>query len=305
MKCTSNGARYVPCEARSQEKEKKSGLYSLYSLLFFRDPFHIRPISEQTPTSASRSFQDSPPVPQHVPMATSYRHLLPATTSSLPPTSPPSPKPRNQTKVACSACRKRKSKVKNPERLLARTTDHFPIQQCTGERPVCSVCENKRTECLYDTEANTTRVASLKRKYSAVTGQVENLNFLLNYLKQGSEAEAAELVRRIRASDDVDATIQLVRDGSLLLSPAFAERSSTSSTPATTTWVPQDGGSNPRRVPHHTKPEMHGRRIREDVNWTSSSSGVSGSTGRTSSTGSMLNNLGGSSAQVYGPLDAS
>lgn len=81
------------------------------------------------------------------------------------------------------------------------------------------MCERKRTQCIYDSEGDQRRTENLKRSNLVLTERVDDFKFLVDALRDGSDQEAAEVLRRIRASDNVVETVRFIKDSSLLLQP--------------------------------------------------------------------------------------
>lgn len=90
--------------------------------------------------------------------------------------------------VACWPCRKRKSK-------------------CSGERPSCSGCTRKGSECTYEHEEGLTRLGSLRYKLSEATVQAETLQYLFDQLRSRSDNEAACLLALLRMGVDVEVLV--------------------------------------------------------------------------------------------------
>lgn len=81
------------------------------------------------------------------------------------------------------------------------------------------MCERKRTQCIYDSEGDQRRTENLKRSNLALTERVDDFRFLVDFLRDGSDQEAAEVLRQIRASDNLVETVKFIKDSSLLLQP--------------------------------------------------------------------------------------
>ncbi|KAJ8108843.1 hypothetical protein OPT61_g7887 [Boeremia exigua] len=88
---------------------------------------------------------------------------------------------RTVTLGACVACRKRKSK-------------------CDGNRPVCTCCSQKDTECVYELGPNEKPSQAMKRKNEEMQGELSNLRQLYDFLRLRPEHEAIEILRRIRSN---------------------------------------------------------------------------------------------------------
>lgn len=95
---------------------------------------------------------------------------------------------RTVTLGACVACRKRKSK-------------------CDGNRPTCTCCAQKDTECVYELGPNEKPSQAMKRKNEEMQGELSNLRQLYDFLRLRPEHEAMEVLKRIRSnSPDVPPT---------------------------------------------------------------------------------------------------
>ncbi|KAF2685363.1 hypothetical protein K458DRAFT_23460 [Lentithecium fluviatile CBS 122367] len=129
---------------------------------------------------------------------------------------------RTVTLGACVACRKRKSKVHEPERSVEQTNN----QQCDGLRPMCTCCAQKETECVYELGPNEKPSQAMKRKNEEMQGELSNLRQLYDFLRLRPEHEALEILRRIRArspdtipSRRIQELAELVRHGELFQPP--------------------------------------------------------------------------------------
>lgn len=88
---------------------------------------------------------------------------------------------RTVTLGACVACRKRKSK-------------------CDGNRPNCTCCVQKDTDCVYELGPNEKPSQAMKRKNEEMQGELTNLRQLYDFLRLRPEDEAMEILKRIRAN---------------------------------------------------------------------------------------------------------
>lgn len=146
-------------------------------------------------------------------MCRSIRPLLPATAKvdREPPLG--SAQKRKQRPLACEACRSHKTKVLLS---LAKKKTLFEVLtrlQCTSERPTCGACLTRKTSCRYvETEARKT-----KRKYEDLQKHRSAHEDLVSLMRTLPEQDAVELFRRVRAGGDLEATLNHVRDGDLLL----------------------------------------------------------------------------------------
>ncbi|OLN96914.1 Nitrogen assimilation transcription factor nirA 5 [Colletotrichum chlorophyti] len=137
---------------------------------------------------------------------TNLRPLLPALNAEaessrekLPsPADKPARPARQQVAAACLQCRKRKVK-------------------CSGTRPTCWRCSTHDIECKWDTEPDTSRVVSMRRRAQELERENEELHELLRFLYTRPEEDALEIFRRLRASGDALQVLKFVRSGDLLL----------------------------------------------------------------------------------------
>lgn len=175
-------------------------------------------------------------------MSASSRSILPApqgpvdhSSSGGPSHDPPKrgggSKKRVLIESACSACRKRKSKVSSQHTVRRNyfyppVTDHFPCcvhsATATGTlnfhpsvtalavhffltqlcRPTCSRCVALTTECIYDAEQGESRWGALKRHASIIETERNQLFEILRFVQLASDAEAMALLQRIRSAVD-------------------------------------------------------------------------------------------------------
>ncbi|KAK1974736.1 hypothetical protein LZ30DRAFT_607281 [Colletotrichum cereale] len=105
---------------------------------------------------------------------------------------------RQQVPSACLQCRKRKVK-------------------CSGNRPSCRRCSTQEIECVWDTEPDTSRVASIRKRKEELERENEDLHEILRFLYLRPEQEAIEIFKRLRISGDALHVLDIVRTGDLLL----------------------------------------------------------------------------------------
>ncbi|KAL7948831.1 hypothetical protein V8C42DRAFT_230446 [Trichoderma barbatum] len=110
---------------------------------------------------------------------------------------------QNMVAAACNACRKQKTK-------------------CSGERPACSRCIQRNSECLYTTQPGETASQALRRGYQDVRRSSTVHEELYDLLRNMSDREAQHVFRRIRSGTDVATLLNQVKTGNLLLQMAVA-----------------------------------------------------------------------------------
>ncbi|KAF2448778.1 hypothetical protein P171DRAFT_461488 [Karstenula rhodostoma CBS 690.94] len=143
-----------------------------------------------------------------------FRPLQPAPMEEQPPHIQARPlqatKPkRTVTLGACIACRKRKSK-------------------CDGNRPICSCCTQKDTDCVYELGPNEKPSQAMKRKNEEMQGELSSLRQLYDLLRLRPEQEALAILQKIReGSPEALPTqqiqlINLIHQGQLMSGPSLA-----------------------------------------------------------------------------------
>lgn len=124
------------------------------------------------------------------------------------------PRRRPQTKIACTSCRRRKSK-------------------CDGQRPVCSLCAGMgRTRCEYDAGPDVTRFAALKTKHEELQRRVTLFEELFRLLSMRSEGESVEIIRRMRTANietDLEDLVKFIKNADLLMQLSSAQSDQTPS----------------------------------------------------------------------------
>ncbi|KAK4155294.1 hypothetical protein C8A00DRAFT_31914 [Chaetomidium leptoderma] len=102
------------------------------------------------------------------------------------------PSKRPHTRNACEDCRRRKTK-------------------CDGKRPICSTCTSNGGSCTFlSPNPDESRSSAIKRKYDEAQDRVSNHEELYTLLKTRSQAEATEMLHRIRAGVAVDSILRYV-----------------------------------------------------------------------------------------------
>ncbi|KAJ0166582.1 Nitrogen assimilation transcription factor nit-4 [Colletotrichum tanaceti] len=135
-----------------------------------------------------------------------------STPQSATGTASSAPRRRPQTKIACTSCRRRKSK-------------------CDGQRPVCSLCAGiGRTRCEYDAGPDVTRFAALKTKHEELQRRVTLFEELFCLLSMRSEAESVEIIRRMRTANietDLEDLVKFIKNADLLMQLSSAQSDQT------------------------------------------------------------------------------
>ncbi|EWY81238.1 hypothetical protein FOYG_15513 [Fusarium oxysporum NRRL 32931] len=153
--------------------------------------------------------QTDPQQPSLAPRTGPLRTLLPAERRSQP--SPP-PLKRSITQrrlnpvlAACEPCRKHKAK-------------------CSGERPVCRRCLQRKLACNYVTRPGETRSQALNRcSHEACEGSSQRSSVyeeLIGLLKNLPDQDAQAILQRLRSGTDVASVLTQARAGDVLLQMA-------------------------------------------------------------------------------------
>lgn len=92
------------------------------------------------------------------------------------------------TSSACLQCRRRKTK-------------------CSGGRPACLRCSDRGDICTYDTEEGMSRQQGLRTQLRRREDQITRMRIVFRVLQFESDAQAAELLFRLRSKCEVEKTI--------------------------------------------------------------------------------------------------
>lgn len=95
-------------------------------------------------------------------------------------------------KSACVQCQKRKTK-------------------CSGQRPVCRFCSDRNLECSWDIGDGLTRTADLKRKLQEAIGRSDDLDTLVDAMRQGSDEVSTMLLAKLRCGFTIEDIVSNIR----------------------------------------------------------------------------------------------
>jgi len=103
---------------------------------------------------------------------------------------------RRKLAVACGACRQRK-------------------QKCDGQRPVCTPCRSRSTECQYETQPDETRYTAIKRRTDNLEKEAQDYREVLTNFRVRSEEEAQQLLQHLRTTKtfNIGAVLDVLRKG--------------------------------------------------------------------------------------------
>lgn len=79
----------------------------------------------------------------------------------------------------------------------------FGVQKCFGERPACATCVRKGDICEYDVEEGVTRQQDLRTRLDSIHKELAQIKGLIHSLQYDSDANAAELLARLRMGEDI------------------------------------------------------------------------------------------------------
>ena len=79
---------------------------------------------------------------------------------------------------------------------------------------------------MYEIAEEMSRIEARKRDQEEVVKKNERLESVMEYLRVGSEAEAGEVLRRLRTTEDMSDAVQFINDSSALLNMRFSDQSS-------------------------------------------------------------------------------
>ncbi|KAJ3498502.1 hypothetical protein NLG97_g1076 [Lecanicillium saksenae] len=100
---------------------------------------------------------------------------------------------RKPVSIACDRCRTQKTR-------------------CDGARPVCAHCRQRSVVCIYEAEeTRKTRLETLEAQRDAVTQENSRLWQLFRMLQTLPHADADEILRQLRSTDDPFALLRLAR----------------------------------------------------------------------------------------------
>lgn len=121
---------------------------------------------------------------------------------------------RNNISIACNACRKYKTKVRD----YGFGSENFDetlrfALQCSGERPSCRRCITRRCPCAYTTRPTDIRGQVSDRHHDNFQGHSTIHEEAIALLRTLPHQEAQELVSRIRSGGDITAIVNHLKVG--------------------------------------------------------------------------------------------
>ena len=69
---------------------------------------------------------------------------------------------------------------------------------------MCTRCEEREIDCLYDVAEGPTREQHFKNQLAAKTHEYDNVMIFVNALRYGSDQQASTLLAKLRLGDDVE-----------------------------------------------------------------------------------------------------
>ena len=83
--------------------------------------------------------------------------------------------------------------------------------QCSGERPICALCQARSQVCTYDAEAGLTRIEALRRRNKELTEQNADYEIIFDVLRTEPENKAIGHLLHLRAAIDVESYANTLR----------------------------------------------------------------------------------------------
>ena len=90
--------------------------------------------------------------------------------------------------------------------------------QCSGDRPVCDRCHNSSKTCTYDVIEGRTRLQDLRSQLEQLQNHVDDLELILQALRDKSIEDAIEILASLRVGQDVQELSRRLH-GQVMLEP--------------------------------------------------------------------------------------
>ncbi|KAL8351361.1 hypothetical protein RB601_000602 [Gaeumannomyces tritici] len=140
-------------------------------------------------------------------------------------------KKRTTVQAACQSCRKRKVK-------------------CDGLRPVCAPCTSLGAVCEYSVPEGLSQRDAERQRMNQVSKSHRDLLTILDLLRRGPDAEAAEILRQVKTAATLEDAVARIADATLLLPGGSPEQSQGTASPeSSTSTCPYDSC----RLPHNRR----------------------------------------------------
>ncbi|KAK7906470.1 hypothetical protein PG985_016207 [Apiospora marii] len=142
----------------------------------------------------------------------------PGTTANEVPL-PALPRKRHKAVVeACTACRKKKIKVR-PQRMLILSGRfaNYKNTQCMAERPTCSACAKSGRTCVFSGDVGKMRLQAQKKRIQILESENQKYETLFRHMQTGDMISTNDLVRRVREGEALESLVRTVNEGALLL----------------------------------------------------------------------------------------
>ncbi|KAL8386967.1 hypothetical protein RB595_010259 [Gaeumannomyces hyphopodioides] len=140
-------------------------------------------------------------------------------------------KKRTTVQAACQSCRKRKVK-------------------CDGLRPMCAPCTSSGAACEYSVPEGLSQRDAERQRMNQVSKSHRDLRTILDLLRRGPEAEAAEILRQVKSAATLEDAVARIADATLLLPGGSPEQSRDTASPESSTSTCAYGS---RALPHNKR----------------------------------------------------
>ncbi|PNS16601.1 hypothetical protein CAC42_4565 [Sphaceloma murrayae] len=119
-----------------------------------------------------------------------------SSSSSSSPSSSRQPKRRRTSHiaVACNECRTRK-------------------QKCNGDRPICTACQDRSTECVYDAGPDGSRTTALKNETATLEKEAALMRELVEVMRHYPRDSVEGVVNGLRDGEEVGVVLARAREG--------------------------------------------------------------------------------------------
>ncbi|KAK1546782.1 hypothetical protein CPAR01_00749 [Colletotrichum paranaense] len=111
--------------------------------------------------------------------------------------------------------------IQTKSQAFQQTTDAIP-RVPKAESEACRLCVSSQASCIYTVAEGTTHREAQKRKLISISVAHENSQRVLELIRENRDGVADDITRKLQESDDLQHSINLIADASLLL-PKFHE----------------------------------------------------------------------------------
>lgn len=110
-------------------------------------------------------------------------------------------------KSACIQCQRRKTK-------------------CSGQRPTCLFCSERDLVCLWENSDGMTRTADLKQNLQDATARSDDLDMLVDAMRNGTNEVSTMLLAKLRLGASVEELVQNMKQEPALTENSYSRENS-------------------------------------------------------------------------------